>query len=30
MADLMSYKETVTLYPQLEYMCEVVYFEDLT
>ena len=30
MNDLMSYKEIITLHPQLEYMCEVCYFEDLT
>lgn len=30
MSDLMSYKESITMFPQLEYMCEVAYFEDLT
>jgi len=30
MNDLMSYKETITMFPQFEYMCEVAYFEDLT
>ena len=26
----MSYKETFQLFPQLEYLCEVLYLDDLT
>ena len=29
-SDLMSYKETFQLFPQLEYLCEVLYLDDLT
>jgi len=29
-SDLMSYKETFQLFPQLEYYCEVMFLEDMT
>ena len=29
-SDLMSYKETFSLFPQLEYLCEVIFLEDMT
>lgn len=29
-SDLMSYKETFQLFPQLEYMCEVMFLDDIT
>jgi hypothetical protein len=30
MSDLMTYKEVVGLFPQMEYLCEVMFLEDLT
>ena len=29
-SDLMTYKEVIQLYPQLEYICDVVFMDDLT
>lgn len=29
-SDLMSYKETFQLFPQLEYLCEVMFLDDIT
>lgn len=29
-SDLMTYKETFQLFPQLEYACEVMFLEDMT
>ena len=29
-SDLMSYKETFQLFPQFEYLCEVMFMDDIT